>query len=261
VAVADRPGGPPTLTILGCTGSYPAVGTACSGYLLRAGSEVVLFDAGPGTLANLQRHVEIAELTAVVLSHHHPDHWSDFGVLRTAWRYGLGLEGLRVLGTEPTRDIAQHLVGHDLLPTVQWDVVDDGTELQVGSLSYRFSRTDHYVETMAVRVDGDDWSFAFSGDTGPGWSVEALGDGLTTFLCEATLLEHERLDAPELILHLTAAEAGRMAKAAGVDQLLLTHQPPGAQPEAFAAEGSEAFGAPVEVVREGATYELRRRRG
>ena len=37
----------------------------------------VLVDAGPGTFANLQRHLDPASIDAVVLSHHHPDHWTD----------------------------------------------------------------------------------------------------------------------------------------------------------------------------------------
>lgn len=245
-----------TLSILGCTGSYPGAGTACSGYLLQAGGEVIMLDAGPGTLANLQHHVAIDQLTGVVLSHHHPDHWTDFGVLRTAWRYGLGLEGLRVFGTAETRVIAEHLVGHDLEPTIAWEDVSDGAESRLGALGLRFSRTDHYVETMAVRIDHEGGSFAFSGDTGAGWSVSALGEGITDFLCEATLLDEERVGAEEVVLHLTAGEAGAMAREAGVTQLLLTHQPPGAAPEPFAAEAGAAFGRLVQVVREGATYEL-----
>jgi ribonuclease BN (tRNA processing enzyme) len=244
----------PSLTILGCTGSYPAAGTACSGYLLRAGDEVVMLDAGPGTLANLQRHVDLDQLTGVVLSHHHPDHWTDFGVLRTAWHYGLGLEGLRVFGTADTLAIAEHMFGHSLDPVIAWEVVGDGHEAALGAMKLQFSRTEHYVETMAVRLDLDGWSFAFSGDTGPGWSVAALGEGITAFLCEATLLDHERATSDHDVLHLTAREAGVMARDAGVGQLLLTHQPPGATLDLFADEARAAFGAPVEVVREGATY-------
>jgi ribonuclease BN (tRNA processing enzyme) len=245
-----------SLTILGCTGSYPGVGAACSGYLLRAGNEVVMLDAGPGTLANLQRHISIGDLTGVVLSHHHPDHWTDFGVLRTAWHYGLGLEGLRVFGTAENLAIAEHLFGHSLAPAIAWEVVADGHETRLGGMDLRFSRTDHYVETMAVRLDLDGWSFAFSGDTGAGWAVSTLGDGITAFLCEATLLDHERAESDHVVLHLTAAEAGRMAKEAGVEHLLITHQSPGSTPEAFAAEAGAVFGRPVTVVREGATYEL-----
>src|SRR5581483_215884 len=65
------------LTVLGCSGSYPGPAQACSGYLLRCQGTVIWLDAGSGTLANLQRHVGLAEVDAVVLTHEHPDHWSD----------------------------------------------------------------------------------------------------------------------------------------------------------------------------------------
>ena len=32
-------------------------------------------DLGPGTLANAQRHIDLTDLDAVVLTHEHPDHW------------------------------------------------------------------------------------------------------------------------------------------------------------------------------------------
>ena len=43
------------LTVLGCCGSYAAPGGACSGYLVQGGGKNLWLDAGPGTLANLQR--------------------------------------------------------------------------------------------------------------------------------------------------------------------------------------------------------------
>jgi len=248
--------GPLGLTVLGCTGSYPGPGGACSGYLLRGGGQVVMVDAGPGTVSSLQHHVELEELTAVVLSHHHPDHWTDLGVLRTAWKWGLGLVGLPVYATADTRAIADHLFTGEIDRTFAWETVGDGDEVRVGDLALRFARTDHYVETLALRVDHEGGSFAYSADTGPAWSWAALGGGLDTVLCEATLLDVERDDVAEGVLHLTAGEAGRMARHAGVERLLLTHLPPGAEPEVFRLEAEEHFGAAVEMVTQHATYDL-----
>ncbi len=42
-----------------------------------ASATTLWLDAGSGTLANLQRHVDIVDVDAVVLSHEHPDHWAD----------------------------------------------------------------------------------------------------------------------------------------------------------------------------------------
>ena len=44
-------------------------------------------DAGPGTLANLQLHVDLGEVDAIVLTHEHPDHWSDLEHFVVAWRW------------------------------------------------------------------------------------------------------------------------------------------------------------------------------
>ena len=66
------------LTVLGCSGSYGAPGGgACSGYLLRTASTSVWVDCGNGTFSHLQEHLKVEELTAVVLTHGHPDHCVD----------------------------------------------------------------------------------------------------------------------------------------------------------------------------------------
>ena len=60
-----------SLTVLGCSGTYAAPGGACSGYLVRSSTTTVLVDCGPGTLANLQQHVSLLDLDAVVVTHEH----------------------------------------------------------------------------------------------------------------------------------------------------------------------------------------------
>ena len=87
------------LTVLGCSGSYPGPECACSGYLVQGGGVNVLLDLGPGCLANLQRHLAVTDIDAVVLSHSHPDHWVDLAGLETAWTHIFQKQGLAVYGT------------------------------------------------------------------------------------------------------------------------------------------------------------------
>ncbi|MBN2622032.1 MAG: MBL fold metallo-hydrolase, partial [Acidimicrobiales bacterium] len=82
-----------TVTVLGSSGTYAGPGEACSGYLVRSPGATVVVDLGSGTLANLQHHVELGAVDAVVLTHEHPDHWLDLPLLRNALRYVLGIEG------------------------------------------------------------------------------------------------------------------------------------------------------------------------
>lgn len=242
------------LTVLGCCGSYPGPGQACSGYLVEGGGTRVVVDLGSGALANLQRHVGLGDLDAVVLSHGHPDHWTDITGLRVAHRYGLGLRGLPVLAPAATLAALDALVD-GVTPTFAPRPVADGDEVAIGALRLRFAATVHFVPTLAVRVDGPDGrSLAYSADTGPGWSFTSLGEGIDLALCEASVLAAD--EASQNGGHLSARQAGAMAAAAGVPRLVLTHLWPTVDREAARAEGAHAFGAPVEVATEGAVFDV-----
>ena len=236
-----------TLTVLGCSGSYPGPGSACSGYLLRTDTTTIWIEAGSGTLANLQRHVPLAAVDAVVLSHEHPDHWVDLTGFYVACKYYLQRPVVPVYAPAGLRERAYY---QD--EPLAWDTVTDGDQRRIGDVALTFSRTDHGAETLAVRVDAAGRSLGYSADSGPGWSLEALGPGLDFALCEATYLR----DMEGRGQHMSARQAGISARAAAAARLVLTHLQPGTDRQASRAEGSEAFGAEVEVALEHAVYEL-----
>ena len=236
------------VTVLGCSGSYPGPGGACSGYLVDDGSTRVWLDAGSGTLANLQLHSALDGIDAVVLSHEHPDHWADIEGYQNVLRFVICRQGMPVYAPAGVR--AKTYQGTD--PWMAWHQVADGDQVAVGSMSMTFSRTDHGPETLAVRIDGGDRSLGYSADTGPGWSLSALGPGLDLALCEATLSG----DEDSHLQHLSAGQAGKSGREAGVGRLVLTHLWPTLDFDRSRREGSEAFGAEVELAAVHARYEL-----
>lgn len=243
-----------SVTILGCSGSYSAPGLACTGYLVESEGTRVWLDAGPGTLANLQRHCTLTEIDAIVVTHEHPDHWLDLAMAYVACRYFVDRAPMPVYGTAGTHALAQALAGaHDLAPTIDWRFITDADRVTIGDQQWRFSRTDHPVETLAPRVDSGGRSFAFSADTGEDWSFASLGEGIDLGLCEATFLHQDLVTSSR---HLSARQAGAMAAEAGVGRLLLTHLAPGSDAPAFGREATEAFGAPVELVEVDRRYEV-----
>lgn len=231
-----------SVTVLGCDGSYAGPGGACSGYLVRAGETALWLDAGSGTLANLQRHLDLDELDGIVLTHAHPDHWVDVLPFHNVVRHIRPRTGLPVWSPAKVRDLASAVNG-DLGPSFDWHVVEDGSVERLGALTIRFSRTDHPGETLAVRIDGDGASLGYSADTGPGWSLAALGPGLGLAVCEATLAAGDE----GRVQHLTGAQAGADAREASVRQLVLTHLQPGVDADRSRADATDAFGAPVDV--------------
>ena len=144
-----------TLTVLGSSGTYAGAQGACSGFLVRSADTTVMLDAGPGTLGNLQQHVALDALDAVVLSHCHPDHWLELPVMRNAFRYVLQRSGVELYLTAETEKMAMALCSGELEPTFSPHVITDRSQFDVGSLHFTCSATDHPVETMAVRVDHD----------------------------------------------------------------------------------------------------------
>ncbi len=230
------------LVVLGVCGSYaaPACG-ACSGYLLRAGGAAIWLDCGNGSFANLQRHLAVEDLAAVVITHQHPDHCVDLYGLHVMLAYGLQRQGLPVYAPHGVEAHLATLVNGDWGGTFAWTGLAGGDEVTIGEASLRFSRTDHPPPTLAVEVTAGGRRLVYTADTGPGWSVDAFTAGADLVLSEATF----QRDAEGKPGHLSARQAGEAARAAGAKRLVLTHVWPGLDPAASAVEGSEAFGREV----------------
>ena len=245
-----------TLTVLGSSGTWASKDSACSGYLIDDGTTRIWLDCGPGTLQALQNHTTLDKLDALVVSHEHPDHCLELPVVRNALKYGLGLDGLPLISPRGVLDVLDRLVGErGVAPPFRPRVVADGSTTTVGTLQLTFHRTDHPVETLAVRIDpvGGDPAFVYSADTGPDWSLSSVGDGIGLALVEGTsLASEEGGDLP----HISARQAGEAARAAGAAKLVLTHVPPTHDPETHRLEAEAAFGAPVQLAIPHESYEV-----
>jgi len=225
--------------VLGCDGTYAGPGGACSGYLVTTDDVRIWIDAGPGTLSRVQHHVALADLSAVVISHEHPDHSGELPVLRNALRFLLGVEGMPVLTTPGTRRLVEALTG-GAEPTFAWDMIGGGAERQIGSLRLRFTTTDHPVDTVAIRIDHPTGSVAYSADTGAGLDGRLLdpdGTGLDLLVVEASMGVHEE----DVVQHLSARQAAQLAIDSGARSVLVTHVVPGADPEVRRQEVEDAL--------------------
>jgi ribonuclease BN (tRNA processing enzyme) len=232
-----------SITVLGCDGSFAGPGGACSGYLVSSGSENVWLDCGPGTLANVQQHIDLHDLTAMVVSHAHPDHWVELPVAYNALGFYFDRTHVPVYGTAEVHERLEAVKGGSVAGIYDWHTITDGSTFEIGRLRFSCAVTDHPVETLAMRVEGAGSRFVYSADTGPAWSLTALGVGLELALCEATLAEAEAGD----YAHLTPAQAGATARDAGAQRLVLTHLPPRSDAETARQQAAEAFGGDVEV--------------
>jgi ribonuclease BN (tRNA processing enzyme) len=214
----------------------------------------ILLDAGPGTFSQLQIQADPEDISAVVLTHVHPDHWTDLESFATWAGYGPGRARFRDAGGRPLTVLAppglRERSSYAGASWLDWQELAPSMVLSVGSLEARFCATDHGTPTLAVCLVHEGATLAYSADTGPSWSVEELGSDIATFLCEATYGQ----DREGTFLHLSGREAGAMARAAGVRRLILTHRWPTVAADDVRREAELAFGRPVEQASTGAVF-------
>jgi ribonuclease BN (tRNA processing enzyme) len=207
-------------------------------------------DAGPGTFGNLQRFTNPLELSAIVLSHEHQDHFSDIEGFVTAarWVYGFHRAPVPVYAAPGIRP----KLTQDIDGILDWHEVGDGDGADVGDLRLAFSRTDHPPVTLATRFDGTSGALGYSADSGPDWSLASWGPGLDLALCEATYtFEHEGTAG-----HMSGRQAGSNAKQAGARRLVVTHRWPTISASSILTEVTETFGGFVEQAAVGRGYTL-----
>jgi len=233
---------PVEVTVLGGSGTFPAPDAACSGYLFRSGETALWIDAGPGSFANLQRHVDPAELSAIVLSHLHLDHCTDLFPYSYWKRYGPGKTAppIDVYAPPDAPELLGHLAGGD--PTFEGHVtfkpIDHTLILELGEFELRFCRTRHPIETYAIRIKCGAQVVAYTADTGPNRPVLDFVWGANLLIAEAS---NQKATAESAPLHMSAAEAGEMAAQACVSQLALTHIVPGLDHKVSIEQASQVF--------------------
>lgn len=241
------------LTVLGCSGSYGAPrGEACSGYLVEAGGTTLWVDCGNGTLVNLQRYIEPRAIDAVVITHVHPDHCVDIFGLHVLNKYGIERANLPVYAPAGLERTLAACVGGGWGGAFDWRTVGDGDTATQGDVRLAFSRTDHPVPTVAVELERRGRRLVYTSDTGPGWSPAAFARRADLVLSEATYL-HDDIRAP---IHLSARQAGELAREAEAQRLVLTHLWPMCDAARSQAEGSDGFGGDVAVARAHDTYTI-----
>ena len=161
------------LTVLGCCGTYPSAGRACSGYLLEAESGGrVWVDAGAGTLANLLYRTELSALDAIWISHLHADHLSDLALAGHALCFGP--EPSRPVPVFGPPGLAEHLQATmpaevPGVPELAFEVheLHDGERVKFGQLDLEAVATEHGIPTFGLRAAADGTTIAYSADTGP----------------------------------------------------------------------------------------------
>lgn len=230
-------------------------------YVLQVDRDYLMFDCGPATTHKLVKvGLFPTQIDYLFFTHHHFDHNSDYPCfLLCRWDQSIGKERpLQVYGPSPTRWITERLIGSDGAFSHDWkarvgnpvsqrvhvnrggslprsepcfDVNDvgPGRVIEHNHWTVTAARANHdepLLESLAYRVDTDEGSIVFAGDTGPCESVARLAYGADSLV--ANCWDHQETmerngEAPGQTGTLDAA---KLALESGVKKLILAHTGP-----------------------------------
>lgn len=251
---ARAQGGRTRLILLGTGGGpRPKKANMASAQVVVVNGRLYVVDCGDGVAQQLVKaDLSLLALRHVFITHNHSDHNADYGnLLLLAWASGLSTE-VDTWGPPPlertTRlflemsapDIDVRIADEGRVPLAPLirahELRETGLVMQDEHVKVTCALVDHPLVTpaFAFRFDTGDRSIVISGDT-------ARSDALVTLARGADVLVHEAMYLPAvdrlvarvpnaaslrkhlLASHTTAEDCGRVAAAAGVKTLVLSH--------------------------------------
>ena len=250
-AAACDPDSDIAVQVLGSGGPEMNDGRASSAYLIWSGTTAeILIDAGSGSALNFEKSgADLANLRAVLFTHFHVDHSVDFPSLIKASYFTDRSDGLAVFGPSgnavmPSASaFIKKLLGNDgayrYLSGYLSDGAEDysitvtdvplgGGEIQRYSLSSNIAVSAvpvHHgpVPAIAWRVDVAGCSISFSGDMSNRYgNLVELARGSDLLVAHNAV--PEGAEGAARALHMPPSEIGKIASAARVGMVVISHR-------------------------------------
>jgi ribonuclease BN (tRNA processing enzyme) len=251
---ASDAGGALKLTVVGAGTILPAQRLSSSCHVLEIADRPIVFDMGPGALARLAfAGLDYRDVETIFISHLHPDHTLDLVTLLQALEATPGwnrTQTLTIVGCRGLKTFIIELLAifRDAVPqSYALEVI----ELEVGrheiaGLTVETCLTGHTSNSLAFRLETQNGVFAYSGDAADMGAMINIARQADMFLCECSFeKEHSTID------HLNSDAVGRIAQAAGVRHLIVTHTYPETDHDKIRADISAHYSGLVTIAVDG----------
>lgn len=250
------------LVLLGTAGGpRPRKNRSGSAQAIVAGGQIFVIDCGYGVARQMVlAGLPLNRLRHVFITHHHSDHDIDLGaLLQLAWMSGLA-KPVDCWGPSPTEQMLRDYLRYQAFdidlrisdehrppfaPLIRaHDVSNEGIVFHNSFVKVTAAKVPHPPVPLALayRFDTADRSIAISGDTRESEAIVKLASGADVLVHEVMLEQRvrellrglpdsERLARSVISRHTTAEQVGRVAAAAGVKTLVLSHFVPAEDPD------------------------------
>jgi ribonuclease BN (tRNA processing enzyme) len=246
------------LKLLGTGTPSPLLHRAGSSYLVTLNDEMLLFDCGPFSIRRLmEAGVLQTDITSLFLTHLHYDHCMDYGYLiLSRWDQGAGqISELNVYGPPPLQRVTERLIGEDGAfgpdlaartqhvgshfiyemrggvlprerPAPRVREVSAGEIIESENWKVQVAEVVHcqpQLTCLAYRLDTEDASVVFGGDTAPTESLTTLAEGADVLIHMCHFINGVVTDERITSCCSGHLDAAKTATVAGVKTLVLVH--------------------------------------
>jgi len=218
--------------ILGSGSCVPSKSRAASGYLMNVNGSYSLFDGGSGTLGRIAAiGVDYRKIKNIFYTHFHVDHTADLLPLLFARKNDPSTGAINRLNIFGPKGLKEFLIRldnfagewvytkNDSIKVVELEPLVEHKENDYIIIPHA---TYHQPNSLGYRVETKDRkTFSYTGDTDEGKKLIDLLKDADLAIAECSFPDNMKTTG-----HLTPISLGRLADAANIDRLLLTHMYP-----------------------------------
>lgn len=218
------------LTILGSGTCVPSLKRSSCSFFVETADAGLLFDIGAGTMRRLlEAGIHINQVTHICISHLHPDHTGELVSFLFSSKYPTLLrennpltiiagKGFKAFFSQLKKAYGSWI---DFAPDI-FSIVEMDTEktdrFSLNSTRLTTSPVKHNPESIAFRLENNQKSVTYSGDTDYCSSLIEFSRETDLFICESAMPDSLKVEN-----HLSPSAAGKIATEAGVKKMILTH--------------------------------------
>lgn len=233
-----------TITPLGTVSPYCKEEHNCPGFLINYKDYKILLDCGNGITRYLNFPGDLNNLS-VVITHYHIDHYGDIGALQYASfvYHNLGKIGKKINIYLPKEDInyRKKAICQNNEAYSSYHDINEKSPIYLADLKITFKNNQsHSIPSYMVKLETNEFKVVYTSDIGTtNWQeLIKFCKNADILISESSFLKsHNSLSKT----HLTAYDAGSLAKECNASKLLLTHLWPEEIRENYLAEAQKAF--------------------
>lgn len=215
-----------SITPLGTISPYLKGNMNCPGFLIEYNNKKIILDCGNGITKLLNFPNDLDDMH-IFISHYHIDHFGDIGCLQNASYvyHNLGQLDNKINIYIPENDIdfnKQSIVSRKDSYARYYDIRDsDVYYIDDLKISFRDNHS-HTIESYMIKLQNDYFKIIYTSDIGTTNLSDVVDfcKDADLIICESSLLKVHNSPSKT---HLTAFDAGMIAKEAKSKELLLTH--------------------------------------